>query len=85
LASLLDLPLSELTPENIAAWLSTERQNRPTVTAHAYRLLRAFIKWANYQKKYQGIIHGDIAQDHNVRKVVPVSASKAEIAYKKNS
>ncbi len=58
LASLLDLPLSELTPENIAAWLSTERQNRPTVTAHAYRLLRAFIKWANYQKKYQGIIHG---------------------------
>lgn len=77
LASLLDLPLSELTPENIAAWLSTERQNRPTVTAHAYRLLRAFIKWANYQKKYQGIIHGDIAQDHNVRKVVPVSASKA--------
>ncbi len=77
LASLLDLPLSELIPENIAAWLSTERQNRPTVTAHAYRLLRAFIKWANYQKKYQGIIHGNIAQDHNVRKVVPVSASKA--------
>ena len=77
LASLLDLPLSELTPENIAAWLSTERQNRPTVTAHGYRLLGAFIKWANYQKKYQGIIHGDIAQDHNVRKVVPVSASKA--------
>ena len=77
LASLLDLPLSELTPENIAAWLSTERQNRPTVTAHAYRLLRAFIKWANYQKKYQGIIHGDLTQDHNVRKMVPISASKA--------
>ncbi|WP_193163235.1 tyrosine-type recombinase/integrase [Enterobacter ludwigii] len=77
LASLLDLPLSELTPENIAAWLSTERQNRPTVTAHAYRLLRAFIKWVNYQNKYQGIIHGDLAQDHNVRKLVPVSASKA--------
>ncbi|MCL6408118.1 DUF4102 domain-containing protein [Dickeya dadantii] len=77
LASLLDLPLSELTPENITAWLSTERQNRPTVTAHAYRLLRAFIKWLNYQKKYQGIITGDFAQDHNVRKMVPVSASKA--------
>lgn len=77
LASLLDRPLSELTPENIAEWLSTERQNRPTVTAHAYRLLRAFIKWANYQKKYQGIIHGDLAQDHNVRKMVPISASKA--------
>lgn len=77
LASLLDLPLSELTPEYIAAWLSTERQNRPTVTAHAYRLLRAFIKWANYQKEYLGIIHGDLAQVHNVRKMVPVSTSKA--------
>ncbi|HDS8779863.1 TPA: integrase family protein [Klebsiella michiganensis] len=77
LASLLNLPLSELTPVNIATWLSTERQNRPTVTAHAYRLLRAFIKWANYQKEYQGIIHGDLAQDRNVRKMVPVSASKA--------
>ncbi|AXC71211.1 integrase family protein [Salmonella enterica] len=78
LASLLDLPLSELTPVNVAAWLSTERQNRPTVTAHAYRLLRAFIKWANYQKEYQGIIHGDLTQDLNVRKMVPVSSSKAD-------
>lgn len=78
LASLLNLPLSELTPDYIAAWLSTERQNRPTVTAHAYRLLRAFIKWSNYQKKYQGIIPGDLAQDYNVRKMVPVSASKAD-------
>lgn len=77
LACLLDLPLSELTPDYIAAWLSTERQNRPTVTAHAYRLLRAFIKWSNYQKKYQGIISADLAQDYNVRKMVPVSASKS--------
>lgn len=77
LACLLDLSLSDLTPENIATWLNSERQTRPTVTAHAYRLLRAFIKWANYQKKYQGIIPADIAQDHNVRKMVPVSASKA--------
>ena len=78
LACLLDLPLSDLTPDYIAAWLSTERQNRPTVTAHAYRLLRAFIKWSNYQKKYQGIISGDLAQDYNVKKMVPVSASKAD-------
>ncbi|EHR4359263.1 integrase family protein [Salmonella enterica] len=77
LACLLDLPLSDLTLDYIAAWLNTERQNRPTVTAHAYRLLRAFIKWSNYQKKYQGIITEDFAQDHNVRKMVPVSASKA--------
>ncbi|QFH70222.1 integrase family protein [Enterobacter sp. E76] len=77
IAYLLDLLLSELTPDHIAAWLSTERLSRPSVTAHAYRLLRAFIKWANYQKKYQGIIPGDLAQDYNVRKMVPISASKA--------
>lgn len=77
LAFLLDIPLSDLTPEAIAVWLNTERQIRPTVTAHAYRLLRAFVKWANYQTKYQGVIPTDFAQDHNVRKLVPVSSSKA--------
>ncbi|WP_223878637.1 MULTISPECIES: tyrosine-type recombinase/integrase [Pectobacterium] len=77
LASLLNVPLSEFSPETIAEWLNVERKNRPTVTAHAYRLLRAFIKWLNYQKEYQGIIPADLTQDHNVRKLVPVSASKA--------
>ncbi|WP_048796115.1 MULTISPECIES: tyrosine-type recombinase/integrase [Serratia] len=76
IACLLDLPLSELTASVISDWLSKERRNRPTVTAHAYRLLRAFIKWMSYQPNYQGIISLDITQDHNVRKVVPVSGSK---------
>ncbi|TNI73169.1 tyrosine-type recombinase/integrase [Aeromonas media] len=76
-AFFLDIPLSELTPEIIVIWLNTERQVRPTVTAHAYRLLRAFVKWASYQTTYQGVIPTDFAQDHNVRKLVPVSASKA--------
>jgi integrase len=76
IAGLLDLPLSELTASTISEWLTKERHNRPTVTAHAYRLLRAFIKWMSYQPKYQGIIVLDVIQDHNVRKVVPVSGSK---------
>lgn len=77
LASLLDLPLAELTPEVIATWLSTERETRPTVTAHAYRLLRAFVKWTSFQKSYQHAIPADFSNDHNVRKMVPVSASRA--------
>lgn len=76
IACLLALPLSELTATTISDWLTKERQSRPTVTAHAYRLLRAFIKWMSYQPKYRGIISLDITQDHNVRKVVPVSGSK---------
>lgn len=76
LACFLEIPLSELTPEVIAAWLNVERQCRPTVTAHAYRLLRAFFKWASYQAKYHRVIQKDFSQDYNVRKLVPVSSSK---------
>lgn len=78
LACLLDLPLSELTPVLIAEWLKTERQTRPTVTANAYRVLRTFVKWANEHSEYKGIIPADFTQDRNVRKMVPMSASKAD-------
>ena len=76
LAFFLDLPLSNITAPKIADWLSIERQIRPTITAHAYRLLRAFIRWLNCQPKYRGIIKHDEIQDDNVRKVVPRSLSK---------
>lgn len=77
LAFFLDLPLSEISPVLITEWLTRERQTRPTVTANAYRILRTFLKWVNDHKLYQGIIPSDITQDRNVRKMVPVSASKA--------
>ncbi|HDS5592557.1 TPA: integrase family protein [Enterobacter hormaechei subsp. xiangfangensis] len=78
LATFLDLSLSELTTDNIAGWLTKERQNRPTVTAHAYRLLRAFVKWLNYQEKYKGIVSIDLAQDYNVKKMVPKSVARED-------
>lgn len=78
LAFFLDIPLSEISPVLIAEWLTRERQTRPTVTANAYRVLRTFLKWVNDHKLYQGIIPSDITQDRNVRKMVPVSASKAD-------
>ncbi|WP_145574601.1 tyrosine-type recombinase/integrase [Yersinia mollaretii] len=78
LASFLDLPLSDISPVLITEWLTRERQTRPTVTANAYRVLRTFLKWVNDHKLYQGIIPSDITQDRNVRKMVPVSASKAD-------
>lgn len=76
IAFFLDLPLSNITASKIADWLSIERQSRPTTTAHAYRLLRAFIRWLNCQPQYRGIIKQDEIQDDNVRKVVPRSLSK---------
>lgn len=76
LAFFLDLPLSSITTSTIAEWLSIERQARPTTTAHAYRLLRAFIRWLNSQQRYKAIIKQDEIQNDNVRKVVPRSHSK---------
>ncbi|MCW6636630.1 tyrosine-type recombinase/integrase [Yersinia ruckeri] len=78
LAFFLDLPLSDISPVLITEWLTRERQTRPTVTANAYRVLRTFLKWVNDHNLYQGIIPSDITQDRNVRKMVPVSASKAD-------
>lgn len=77
ISSLLDTPLSELTSEKIAEWLSLERQHRPTVTAHAYRLVRAFLKWLEDQKQYQGIITANLMQSNQVRKLLPTPSTKA--------
>jgi hypothetical protein len=43
LASLMGLRLSELTSENVAAWLENEAAARPTNAAQSFRKLRAFI------------------------------------------
>lgn len=78
LAYFLDLPLCEITPVIVADWLARERQTRPTVTANSYRVLRTFFKWVEDHKQFQGVIPTDLMQDRNVRKMVPVSASKAD-------
>jgi integrase len=46
LAELMPLKLSDLSPERVGAWLEKENATRPTRAALAYRLLRAFIRWA---------------------------------------
>lgn len=78
LACFLDLPLSDISPALITDWLTKERQTRPTVTANSYRILRTFLKWVEDHKQFQGIIPVDLTQDRNVRKMVPISASKAD-------
>jgi len=69
LASLLSLKLSELTPERVAAWLEQENARRPTYAALAYRLLRAFVRWASGIPEYQAAAHVEavgsrVARDH---------------------
>ena len=77
LAYFLDLALSDLSPTLVTEWLKRERQTRPTVTANAYRILRTFLNWLEGHKQYQGIVPTDLTQDRDVRKMVPISASKS--------
>jgi integrase len=71
LASLRPLKLSELTGERIAEWLETEAPSRPTLTAHSYRLLRAFIRWAAETPAYRALIPSDSYKARSVRDAVP--------------
>ncbi|MCP3713874.1 integrase family protein [Paraburkholderia sp. CNPSo 3281] len=77
LASLLDLRLADLTAPRVAAWLEVETAQRPTNAAHAYRLLKAFIRWTADHDDYAGIVGADAWQSHKVTGLVPQSKAKA--------
>lgn len=76
LAPLMHLPLSQLTSDKVASWLQDEAKTRPTSTALAFRLLRAFIRWAADMPQYQGLIPGDSWSASVVRDRVPKSRPK---------
>ncbi len=54
-----DVKLSDLNPELIRGLLAKESKKRPTMTARAYRLLRAFLKWAEQHPDYSDIFRAD--------------------------
>jgi integrase len=82
LAALMPLKLSELTAEVIAGWLKREAAKRPTSAAKAYRLLRAFIGWANDKPDYKGIVPADACSARDVRKAVPTTTAKDDCLQK---
>ena len=76
LAPLMTLKLSSLTAKTVAVWLEDEARERPTNAAHAYRLLKAFIRWSAGQDEYAGIILPDAYNSSKVTGVLPQSKSK---------
>ncbi|MFM0360427.1 tyrosine-type recombinase/integrase [Paraburkholderia sediminicola] len=76
LAPLMTLKLSSLTANTVAEWLEDEARERPTNAAHAYRLLKAFIRWSAGQDEYAGIILPDAYNSPKVTGVLPQSKSK---------
>lgn len=72
---LMTLPLSELNEEVISAWLKKESARVPTLTAQAYRALKAFMRWCAASKEYN-IVDGAICSTAKVRELVPKSRTK---------
>lgn len=78
LASLSALPLSDLTSERIGTWLEIEATRRPTQTALAFRLLRAFLNWCNGRDEFKGIAAPDACDRKVSKEYLPKAGVKQD-------
>lgn len=76
LAPLMKLLLSELTHAEIASWLEREAAARPTNAAQSFRILRAFIRWAEDVPAYRQLVPPQAYSASSVRDVLPKSRAK---------
>jgi len=63
--------LSEFTGERMTVWLESHAATRPTMAALAYRLVRAFIRWASEEPDYRGVIQSESYKARSVKSAVP--------------
>lgn len=77
LAPLLDVRLTDLTGERIAAWLAKETITRPTRTALAFRLLSVFINWCDSHDEYKGMVPNGACKADKVKNELPAKNSKS--------
>ncbi|WP_022947149.1 tyrosine-type recombinase/integrase [Methylohalobius crimeensis] len=68
--------LADLTPEGLMQWLNQEKRTRPTSTAGAFRLLRAFLNWTTAHPDYRGLVDVAALLNGNVRRAVPKPRTK---------
>ncbi|MCL6264464.1 integrase family protein [Craterilacuibacter sp. RT1T] len=76
LASLLDVCLRDLTSDRLAVWLDKENITRPTVTALAFRMLRAYLNWCDEQPEFAGLVPDGAHAAKKVRQRVSKSKAK---------
>jgi len=76
LAALMPVRLSELTSDSIASWMTREAETRATNTGQSFRILRAFIRWADDTPEYSGIIPAKAYSARKVRNATPKSEAK---------
>lgn len=78
LYALADIRLADLTPERLKRWAETESKARPTSTARAFRLLRAFLNWANETPEHSGLADPAALLARKVRRAIQPSKAKTD-------
>ena len=76
LASLLDLPLHEITADAVAAWIKEESATRATFVKNCLRKFRAFINWCLTQPAYKTAANADCCTATAVRDITPANKTK---------
>jgi integrase len=68
--------LSDINAAMVADWVKRETSKRPTNTALAFRMLRAFINWCASSESYKDFVCADACATRSVRDELPKKASK---------
>ena len=76
LYGLLSRPLKDIDAARVAAWMKDEVAKRPTNTALAFRLLRAFINWCAEHPDHRTQTNGDACASRLVRDELPKKSAK---------
>jgi integrase len=76
LASLLALPLHEITSDAVEAWLRKEILTRPSFAQNCLRKFRTFIVWCSMNPAYKSAVHADCCTAKVVRDITPPNKTK---------
>jgi integrase len=82
LASLMDLPLRDLTPQVVEAWAANEAKGRATQARLAWRLLKGFLGWCNEHDAYAGLFSGNPAKTKKAREALGKPGVKTDVLQK---
>lgn len=78
LHALQGVPLAQLDKARVGDWARQEASRRPTQTALAFRLLRAFLNWCHDTAAYQGVAHADACSTRLARDALPKAKPKTD-------
>ncbi|MPV64303.1 tyrosine-type recombinase/integrase [Burkholderia sp. BE17] len=76
LATLLDMPLSQIDAATVKAWFVSQQATRETMATNAYRKFRAFIRWCAASDQFRAATNADCCTDPSVMDAIPRQRAK---------